>query len=126
MTEDEISRVVVDSAVEVHRTLGGPGLLESIYEQALAVELEIRGIPVARQRVTPVFYKGRRLDTDLRLDLVVGELVIVECKATTALHPVFKAQLLTQLRVTGLNLGLLINFGGQLVKDGTCRVVNGL
>ena len=80
MTENEIAKVVVDAAIEVHRTLGGPGLLETVYEEALAFELESRGLTVVRQKAVPLVYKGKRLASDLRLDLLVGDRVIVECK----------------------------------------------
>jgi GxxExxY protein len=126
MTENEISRVIVDGAIDVHRTVGGPGLLESIYEEALAYELELRGLKVDRQKVVPVLYKGQRLATELRVDLVVQDRVVVECKAVSAYHRVFEAQVLTYLRQLDLRLGLVINFGEQLVKDGIHRVVNRL
>ena len=120
VTENEISGVVVDAAIEVHRTLGGPGLLESVYEEALAYELELRGLQVERQKAVPILYKGKRLATDLRCDLVV------ECKATTAHNPIFETQALTYLRLMDLRLALVVNFGQRLVKDGILRVVNGL
>jgi GxxExxY protein len=126
MTENEISRIVVECGIEVHRTLGGPGLLESVYEEALVWELEQHGLSVQRQVSLPIPYKGQTLATPLRIDLIVGELVIVECKATTQYNDFFAAQLLTYLRLTGLKLGLVINFGERLVKNGIHRVVNGL
>ena len=126
MTENEISGVVLDCAIEVHRTLGGPGLLESVYEEALAWELTQRGLHIARQEPLPVRYKGIILAAPLRLDLVVENKVIVECKATTEYNPVFEAQALTYLRVSGLKLALVINFGELLLKDGYHRVVNKL
>ncbi len=126
MTENEVARVVVDASIEVHRTLGGPGLLESVYEEAFALELGERGLSVERQRVVPVYYKGRRLATDLRLDLLVEGKVVVECKATTKYHQVFEAQTLTYLRILDLRLGLVVNFGERLVKNGIHRVVNNL
>ena len=126
MHENEISRVVVGSAIEVHRTLGGPGLLESVYEEALAWELGHRGLSVERQKPVPVVYKGRTLATPLRLDLLVGGKVILECKATSHYNEVFEAQLLTYLRLTGCRLGLVINFGEKKVIDGVHRVVNNL
>jgi GxxExxY protein len=126
MTENEISALVVDAAIEVHRVLGGPGLLESLYEEALVDELQLRGLGVERQRKVPVVYKGHRLARDLRLDLVVEEKVIVECKAVDESNPVFVAQALTYLRLTGLKLALVINFGEPLVKNGMQRVVNRL
>jgi len=126
MNENEISQVVVDAAVEVHRTLGGPGLLESIYEEALVEELTLRGLTVERQQPVPVSYKGKMLATPLRLDLCINGLVLVNNKSVTVHHPIFEAQMLTYLRLTGLKLGLVINFGERLVKDGIHRVVNRL
>jgi GxxExxY protein len=126
MTENEISRWVLTSAIEVHRNLGGPGLLERVYEEALAYELAQRGLTVDRQRVVPLVYKGRFLSTSLRVDLVVADKVLVECKATPADNPVFEAQALTYLRLLNLRLALVINFGKPVVKDGIRRVVNGL
>jgi GxxExxY protein len=126
MDENQISRVVVQSAIEVHRTLGGPGLLESVYEEALAWEMEQRGLTVERQKPISLVYKSQTLSTPLRLDLLLNDLVIVECKATAQYSPIFEAQLLTYLRLTGLKLGLVINFGERLVKDGIHRVVNNL
>jgi GxxExxY protein len=126
MTEDEISRVIVRCAIEVHRTLGGPGLLESVYEEALAWEMESQGLGVQRQVSLPITYKGRALAAPLRIDIIVGNLVIVECKATTDYNSVFEAQALTYLRLTGLKLAMVINFGERLVKNGIHRVVNGL
>lgn len=126
MTENDISRVIVQAAIEVHKTLGGPGLLESVYEEALAWELAQTGLEVNRQVALPIPYKGQTLSSPLRIDLIVGELVIIECKATTKYHEIFEAQTLTYLRLTGLKLGLVINFGERLVKDGIHRVMNGL
>ena len=126
MTENEIATIVVDSAIEAHRILGGPGLLESVYEEALVYELDRRGLRAQRQKAVPIFYKDQRLASDLRLDLLVAEKVIVECKATTVHNPVFEAQALTYLRLLDLRLALVINFGKRLVKDGIRRVVNGL
>ena len=126
MTENEISRHIVESAIEVHRTLGGPGLLESVYEEALVWELEQHDLQVQRQVLLPIPYKGRVLASPLRIDLIVGSLVIVECKAVTEYNPVFEAQTLTYLRLTGLKLGLVLNFGERVVKNGIHRVVNGL
>ncbi len=126
MNENQISRIVLLSAIEVHRTLGGPGLLESVYEEALAWELRERGLSVERQKSVPISYKGRALATPLRLDMLVNGLVIVECKATADYARIFEAQTLTYLRLMNLKLGLVINFGERLVKDGFHRVVNGL
>ena len=126
MTENEIGKVVVEAAIEVHRTLGGPGLLESEYEEALAYELELRGLRVERQRVVPVVYKGKRLATQFRVDLIVVGRVVVECKAVSTYNRVFEAQVLTYLRQLDLKLGLVINFGERLVSNGIHGVVNGL
>ena len=126
MTENEISRYIYECAIESHRTLGGPGLLESVYEEALAWELTEKGLDVKRQITLPIPYKGQNLETPLKMDLLVNEKVIVECKATTKYNEIFEAQTLTYLRLTGLKLGLVINFGEKLVKRGIHRVVNGL
>ena len=126
MNENEISRHVVAAAVEVHRSLGGPGLLESVYEEALAWELANRGLDVVRQREVPLVYKGQLLATPLRLDLQVCQKVIVEVKAVNNYNPIFEAQVLTYLRMTGLKLGMVINFGEKMVKDGIHRVANGM
>ena len=124
--EDAISRVIVTAAIEVHRTLGGPGLLESVYEEALAWELEDRGLEVERQKPIPIRYKEHELASPLFLDLLVDERVIVECKATSEYNAIYETQTLTYLRLMNLRLGLVINFGERLVKDGIHRVVNGL
>ena len=126
MNENEISSIVITSAIETHRGLGGPGLLEDVYEEALAWEISQHGVLVARQVVIPVVYKGQTLAKSLRIDLLIANLVIVEVKATTAYNPIFEAQALTYLRMTGLKLALVINFGERLVKNGIHRVVNGL
>ena len=118
--------MIVESAIEVHRELGGPGLLESIYEEALAAELQLRGLKVERQILLPVVYKNQALGTPLRLDLRVNGLVLVDNKSVVEWNPVFEAQMLTYLRLTGLKLGLVINFGERFVKNGIHRVVNGL
>lgn len=126
MHENEISKITVDAAIEVHRTLGGPGLLEDIYEEALAEELPLRGLLVERQLPVPVIYKGRTLRQPLRLDLKVERLVLVDNKAVAEWNAIFEAQMLTYLRLTALKLGLVINFGERYVKNGIYRVVNGL
>jgi GxxExxY protein len=126
MDENQLSQIIVDAAIEVHRTLGGPGLLESIYREALAFEIQSRGVEVEQEKLVPVKYKSRELKAPLRLDLLVGKLVIVECKATELYNSIFEVQTLTYLRLTGIKLGLVINFGQRLVKHGIHRVVNGL
>ena len=126
MRENEVSREIVVAALEVHRSLGGPGLLESVYEEALVYELELRGLPVTRQSHVPLFYKGKRLKSNLRLDMIVSGCVVVECKAASKYHEVYSAQALTYLRLTGYRLALVINFGEALLKSGLHRIVNGL
>jgi GxxExxY protein len=126
MTENEISGKIVDRAIEVHRTLGGPGLIESVYEEALAWELDQAGLHVKRQVQLPISYKGQVLATPLRIDLIVADLVVVECKAVSVYNDIFSAQTLTYLRLTSLKLGVVINFGEKVVKNGIHRVVNGL
>lgn len=126
MTENGISKIIVEAAVEVHRELGGPGLLEDVYEEALEEELRLRGILVERQLPVRIMYKGRVLRKPLRLDMKVENRVLVDNKAVTDWNPVFETQMLTYLRLTGLKLGLVINFGERLVHHGIHRVVNGL
>src|SRR5438552_18746914 len=118
MTENEISKIIVECAIEVHREIGGPGLIESVYEEALVFELQRHGLAVERQLIVPIVYKGHILGTPLRLDLKVEGLVLVDNKATTQYNAIFEAQLLTYLRLTRLKLGLVINFGERYVKDG--------
>ncbi|MEP7134066.1 MAG: GxxExxY protein [Chloroflexota bacterium] len=126
MNENDLSKIIVDSAIEVHRTFGGPGLLENVYRDGMIIEIRRRGILVEKEQLVPIVYKGETISTPLKLDLLVGNLVIVECKAVSTPHPIFEAQLLTYLRLTKLKLGLLINFGQRYVKNGIVRVVNGL
>ena len=126
MNENEISKVIVDSAIEVHRELGGPRLIESVYEEAMVEELGRRGMKVERQLQVPIIYKGKQLGSPLRLDLKVNDLVLVEGKAVTEWNPIFGAQMLTYLRLTKLKLGLVIIFGEQYVKNRIHRVMNGL
>ncbi len=124
--EDAISYEIIGAAIEVHRTLGGPGLIESLYEEALAWELNERGLLVERQVESPVSYKGHTLAHPLRIDLLVEKMVIVENKATVNYNPIFEAQTLTYLRLMNLKLGIVINFGEEYVKNGIHRVVNNL
>ena len=122
---DELSRVAIGAAIEVHRTLG-PGLLESAYEQCLARELALRDIPFEQQKSVPVYYKGTRLDCGYRLDFLVADSVVVEVKAVDTLLPIHQAQMLSYLILGGWKLGLLINFHVPLLRDGIKRVVLGL
>ena len=126
MDENEVSKIIVDSAIEVHRVLGGPGLLESVYEEAMVFELVQRGISIDRQVNVPLLYKGSTLGAPLRLDLLVDDKVIVECKAVLTYNSIFEAQVLTYLRLTGKKLGMVINFGNNYVSKGIHRVVNNL
>src|SRR5580700_8319330 len=121
MNENEISKIIVDSAIEVHRALGGPGLIESVYEEAMVEELCLRGMRVERQLQVPIVYKGKQLALPLRLDLKVNGLVFMDNKAVTEWNRIFEAQMLTYLRLTKLKLGLVINFGKQYVKNGIHR-----
>lgn len=125
MTENEIAKSIVDAAFLVHTRLG-PGLLESVYEVVLGYELTKRGLYVVHQRPMPVIYEEVRMKVGFRPDLIVEGKVIVEVKSLEVLAPVHKKQLLTYLRLADKRLGLLINFGGALIKDGIRRVVNNL
>jgi GxxExxY protein len=125
VTENEIAKMVVDAAFQVHSRLG-PGLLESVYESVLAYELEKRGLHVLRQQAISVVYDGLVFDEGFRADLIVEDKVILELKSVEAMLPVHKKQLWTYLRLTDKQLGLLINFGSALIKDGITRIVNGL
>lgn len=123
-TENLLSQQVLDAAIEVHSTLGGPGLLESLYEDALFHELRLRNIPAVSQVQIPVIYKNYKLRDPMRLDILVDRKIIIEVKATEATSVVHKAQVLTYLRLTGLKLGIVINFGQTRLIDGWNRVVN--
>ncbi|MDQ3621970.1 MAG: GxxExxY protein [Verrucomicrobiota bacterium] len=124
MNENQIAKVVVNAAFELHTKLG-PGLLESVYEVILAHELRKRGIRVERQVPVPILYDGLRFDEGFRADLIVEEKVVVELKSIEALAPVHAKQVLTQIRLSNRKLGLLINFGEELLKDGIKRLING-
>jgi GxxExxY protein len=122
--EDDLSHQIIGAAIEVHRTLGGPGLLESVYEEAMVWELIDRGLDVKRQVAVPISYKGNQLATPLRIDLLVEDLIIVENKAMTKYNSIFATQTLTYLRLMNLRLGLVINFGEKYVKRDIHRVPN--
>jgi len=117
---EKLSHDVIGAAIEVHRVLG-PGYLEMVYEQALALELAGRGVPFARQAIIDVEYKGQRIGEG-RLDFLVGGVLIVELKATEALAPVHQAQVISYLKATGCRLGLLINFNVPILKEGIKRI----
>lgn len=120
---DRISGDVVDVAIRLHRDLG-PGLLESVYEMVLAQRLERYGYRIARQRAINIDFEGVHIDAAFRLDLLVDDRLIVEIKSVEKLAPVHAKQVLTYLRLTGLPVGLLINFGGETLKEGVRRLVN--
>jgi GxxExxY protein len=119
-----LTGAVIGAAIEVHRVLG-PGLLESIYEDCLCYELDLIGLSFERQIAFPVRYKGHDLGSRHRIDLLVNRLLVVELKSVETLLPIHQAQLLTELRVTGLPLGLLINFNVSVLRTGIKRMVNG-
>ena len=125
MTENELSRVIVDAAFKIHTTLG-PGLYESVYEVTMAYELRRRGCKIIRQRGIAVLYEEVKLDLGFRADIIVSQKVIIEVKSIEAIAPVHAKQLRTYLRLMDLRLGLLINFNVDLIKDGIRRVVNNL
>ena len=120
--EERIAKMIVGSAYAVHKALG-PGLLENVYEVCFCHELTKCGLSFLRQVVVPIVYDGIAFDEGLRLDVLVEDLVICELKAVQTMHPVFLAQLLTQLKLTGKRLGFLINFNVPLIKHGIKRVV---
>jgi len=124
MTEDEIAKQILDAAFRVHTKLG-PGLLESVYEVIMAYGLKKRGLTADRQKPMPIMYEGLRFDEAFRSDIVVNGKVIAELKSVEALLPVHAKQLLTQLRLSDIKLGLLINFGEAHLKNGIKRIVNG-
>jgi len=125
MTENEIGKVVVDSAVTIHRDLG-PGLLESVYEVILAHELGQRGLRVERQVPISIEFRGIKFDEAFRADILVESKVVLELKSVEQVTPAHKKQLQTYLRLTGHKLGFLLNFGEALMKKGITRAVNGL
>ncbi len=122
MFDREITEAIIGCAIEVHRELG-PGLLESAYEECLCYELSMRRIPVERQVVLPVVYKGNKLDSVYRIDLLIDRKVVVELKSIEKLLPIHDAQLLTYLKLTGIKTGLLLNFNAAVLKDGLRRMV---
>ncbi len=125
MDINELSSKIIGGAIEVHKALG-PGLLESAYEECIFHELNLQGFSLERQKPLPVTYKGRILDCGYRLDLVVEKMIILELKSCEKIEPIHKAQLLTYLKLSGLNLGLLLNFNVPVMRDGIVRIVNEL
>lgn len=124
MTENELGRIIVDSAVQLHRDLG-PGLLETVYEVILAKAIEARGLIVERQVRIPIQYRGIKFEEGFRADLIVDKKVIVELKSVESVSKAHKKQVLTYLKLTGLKLGYLLNFGEELMKEGISRIING-
>lgn len=125
MTENEISYKIIGAAIALHRTIG-PGLLESVYESALAYDLKELGFTVKQQVPRPFIYKDLRMETGFRIDLVVEDKVIIEIKCVEKINDVHLAQTLTYLKLSDLKLGLLINFRTAILKDGIKRIVNNL
>jgi GxxExxY protein len=125
MTENEISRVIVDTCYQIHVKLG-PGLLESVYEGILFYELKLAGLNVKRQEIIPVIWKEISMAQGFRADMIVANKVIIEIKSVESIAPVHLKQLLTYLKLTELKLGLLVNFNEALIKSGITRVVNNL
>ena len=119
---DSLTESVIGLAIEVHRALG-PGLLESAYQECLCYELKTNGIAFARQVALPVVYKAVKLDCGYRMDLVVGDRLVVELKTVEKILPIHEAQLLTYLRLSGIRTGLLLNFNTSVLKDGIKRMV---
>lgn len=123
--EDDFAKLIVQSALDLHREVG-PGLLESVYEVLLAGMLREQGLEVERQKPIPICFRGVKFDEGFRADLIVGKLVLIELKSITALAPVHRKQVITYLRLSELKLGILINFGGELLKGNIERLVNKL
>ena len=125
MTENELSKIIVNCCYQIHTQLG-PGLFESVYEEILDFELRNEDLLVERQKPVPVIWKGRKMEQGFRADLVVNNKVLIEIKSVETIAPVHQKQVLTYLKLTGIKLGLLINFNETLIKDGIQRIVNNL
>lgn len=125
MNENEIGTRVLEAAISVHRELG-PGLLETVYEVVLGSELSDLGLTVERQVAVPINYKGVRFEEGFRADMIVGKKVLLELKSVERIQPAHKKQVQTYLKLTGLKLGYLLNFGEDVLKSGITRCVNGL
>ena len=124
MTENEIGKIVVDESIRLHRALG-PGLLEIVYEVTLARRLEKKGLDVVRQVVIPIEFEGEHFDEGFRADFIVEGKVILELKSVEKISPAHKKQLLTYLKLTGMKLGFLLNFGDEVMKNGITRTIHG-
>jgi len=125
MDINKLSSKIIGAAIEVHKTLG-PGLLESAYEECLCHELNRNKLSFERQKALPVVYKGKRLDCGYKLDIVVENTIVLELKSCEQIEPIHKAQLLTYLKLSGLKVGLLLNFRVSVMRDGIVRIVNRL
>ena len=125
MHENDISKIILDLSIKIHQTLG-PGLFESVYESILCYELENAGLEIVSQADVPVEYDGKKFGKGFRADIIVNEKVLIELKSIEKLGDIHKKQVLTYLKLTGLKLGLLINFNEKLLKNGFVRIVNGL
>jgi len=125
MTENELSRIIFNAALKVHKALG-PGLLENAYEECLFYELKKQGLKVEKQKALPLVYEEVKMEIGYRVDIMVENKVIIELKAVEALNDVHLAQILTYLKLSDCKLGMLINFNVALIKDGIRRVVNNL
>ena len=125
LTENELAKIIVDTCYKIHKKLG-PGLFESVYEEILDYELRKLNLVIERQKDVPVIWEGLFLEQSFRADIIVENKIILELKSIEALAPVHYKQLLTYLKLTGLKLGLLINFNTELIKDGIHRLVNRL
>ena len=125
MDENEIGKIIIDAVIMIHRELG-PGLLESVYEVVLAQELIIRGLQVARQVPVAIEFKDIKFDEGFRADLIIGNKVMIELKSVNSVCNAHKKQLLTYLKLTGLHLGFLLNFGEAFMKNGITRMVNNM
>jgi GxxExxY protein len=125
MTENELAKIIVDTAFQLHQKLG-PGLLESAYEAIMFHELATQGLHLERQVAIPLVWNGTVIDESYRADFIVERKVLIELKSVEKLIPVHKKQVITYLKVSGIKLGLLINFGAALIRDGIERIVNQL
>jgi GxxExxY protein len=125
MTENDLARITVNIIYKIHKSLG-PGLFESVYEEILAYELQKAGIKITRQEDIPVIWDDLKMDIGFRSDIIIENKIILELKSIEKLAPVHFKQLITYLRLTGLKLGLLVNFNESLIKDGIHRIVNNL
>ena len=125
MTENEIAKIIVNTAYNIHTNLG-PGLLESVYEEIMYYELKKHGLKIERQKAIPVYWDDIKMPIGFRADIVVENKLIIELKSVEKIAPVHQKQLLTYLKITDLKLGLLINFNEKLIKNGITRIVNNL